>query len=181
MSQTDTPEPSMTPDAPGGVPSGAPGWMKLLLAVSLAINLAVAGMVAGVWLHVRADRHMAPPAQSREMLDRLGLGPLVRAFPPERRRELAQRLRAEAGDLRPGQGEIARDVAELVAALRAMPFEPGRVAQVLEAQEARLNERMARARALVLGEIARMNEAERRALADRLEAEFDRAMRRGRR
>ncbi|MEX0320218.1 MULTISPECIES: periplasmic heavy metal sensor [unclassified Ruegeria] len=131
-------------------------WPRILLGVSLALNLLVIGLVAGTVLRFRGDgRH--PPA----------FGPaLYRALPDADRKALHGELRGRHDGGSKSRGEDFRALAE---ALRAVPFEPGAVEAVIEAQ--------AQARAEVhkslnqawLARVSDMSDTERADYADRLE------------
>jgi hypothetical protein len=156
----------------------APGrWLKAALVVSLALNLAVAGIVAGALLGERRDARRPPPA---ELARELGLGPYTRALDIADRRALGaavrERVRAASGP-RAIRAEIRQDFAQVLAALRAEPFDPGRVAALIAAQGARAEARRELGAALLLERLAAMDAGARAAYADRLEAGLHRLAR----
>lgn len=153
----------------------APGrWLKAALVVSLALNLAVAGMIAGALLGERRDTRR-PPAT--EMARDLGLGPYTRALETEDRRALGDAVRARvraAGGPRAIRSEIRQGFAEVLDAIRAEPFDPDRVADLIAAQGARAEARRELGAALLVERLAGMDAARRAAYADRLEAGLQR-------
>jgi hypothetical protein len=155
-------------DAPD---SNAPGrWLKAALVASLALNLAVAGIVAGALLGERRDQRRLPPAEAAR---ELGLGPYTRALELADRRALGtavrERLRT-AGGPRAIRAEIRQDFAQVLAAIRADPFDADRVAALIAAQAARAEARRDLGAALLVERLAEMDAERRAAYADRLEA-----------
>lgn len=149
--------------------SGTPTWVKILLAVSLMLNMGIIGMMVGAGLRHQFDMRAAPPPPVRGAMNDLGFGPFIEAFPPERRRELGRKLRERAGSFTTNRAELRREVDDMLAALRAVPYDPQALQQLIDAQRARILERMSLGRDLLLEEIAAMNDAERAQFADRLE------------
>lgn len=150
-------------------------WPKVLLALSLTANLAVLGAVVGAHLRDGHDMGMMPPAD-RSMLRDTGVGPFFEALPRDVRARMGQALRARTGGLGPDRAALAQDFREMMAALRADPYDPARLETVLTAQQQRIQARVDADRAVLLDEIAAMNPADRAAFADRLEMGFRHAM-----
>jgi uncharacterized membrane protein len=150
------------PPPPGG-PSGTPRWVKLLLVVSLALNLAVAGLVAGVVL--KSGGGGPRGAQVRD----LGFGPFSEALGAEDREALRRGFMERAPNLRELRQTLREDGAEVLAALRAEPFDPARLAAVLAGQGERIAKRLALGQDLLAQRIAEMTPEARAAFADRLE------------
>ena len=137
-------------------------WGRVVLFASLAINLLVVGLLAGAMLrHGRSDGH--PPLRD------LGYGPFGAALSVEDRRELGRRMADRAGDLRTNRDDIRRQFAEMLAALRAKPFDGASLAALVAQQETKLAERKAIGQALLLERIAAMSDDERATFAGRLE------------
>ena len=137
-------------------PRRSPLWMRILLGVSLALNLAVVGLAVGASLRLIGPG--GPPPHS------FG-GALIRAMPAEDRKAIGRQARAHIGR----SGHKA-DSAQLIAALRATPYDQSVVVELLEAQAAG---RQAFAEALQtawLERVQAMTDAERMAFADGLEA-----------
>ncbi len=169
-------------DGNARVPGALRRWVPIALAVSLALNLLVAGMFLGVW--IKSPEKPAPGATNDARLLRddarllrdLGLGPFLSAFPPDSRRRVAQRIRAEVGSLADGRAALVRELKEMLDLMRADPFDPEALARVVEAQKQRLHQRADVGREVVLEAIIQMSPEERRAYADRLERALRRAL-----
>lgn len=136
-----------------------PRWVTLLLLLSLAANLAVLGLIGGAVIGVRdADEEAAR---------RLPF--LLRVMPETRHDEalaLMEESRAEREVLE--QARAAAE-AELLAAIRAEPFEPARLDTALAARTEATNERRGLVRAHMLELAGRMTPSERAEMADRME------------
>lgn len=144
----------------------SPLWMRVLLGVSLALNLAVIGLAAGAAL--RLFGHGGPPLPPESFG-----GAIYRALEPGDRRELSARVRATVEP----RNSRREDAASLVRALRAEPYDAAAVVAVLDAQSAaRLGWREA-LQVAWLDQVASMNASERKAYADRVEAEEQRRLR----
>lgn len=147
-------------------PKPGPGrWLKLALVLSLAANLLVVGLVAGVGLSRLHHRpHPHPPGG--ELID---YGPYARALSPEGRERLRAAFRAKRPEFRVNREALRAGFRELLAALRATPYDPARVAAALRAQQGRVEAQTALVRGLLLEHLAGLSDAERAAFADRLE------------
>lgn len=145
-------------------------WGRIVLIASLALNLLIVGLVAGALL-----RHHG--FDGRPPLRDLGYGPFGAALSPEDRHELGRRMGDRAGDLRNNRQDLRRQFAEMLAALRAQPFDAAALAALVEQQKIILAERQAIGQALLLERIAAMSDAERAAFADRLERTMRRVAR----
>ena len=159
----------MTDFSPSRPPSQPrPGFsrgLRWLLIVSLALNLLVAGLVVGA-----LARHGGPGGRPRPA--ELSLGPFARALEPEDRRAVLRSL-GDRPDLRPpGREERAAHFAEVVAALRAEPFDQPRAAAALAEQSERVAAVEQAVQEALLARLAAMTPAERAAFADRLLAEL---------
>jgi uncharacterized membrane protein len=144
--------------------SGTGRWMRVLLVVSLAANLAVVGVVAG-WALRHGGHHGHHPTR----LDMAG-GPLTRALSDEDRREIGQRMREvwrESGGNRAG---FRSSFDALVVDLRAVPFDPDRVAERMREQRQGFAARFEMGQDVLIAHLAAMSDADRAAYADRLEA-----------
>ncbi|WP_297771082.1 periplasmic heavy metal sensor [uncultured Roseovarius sp.] len=146
---------------------GTGRWMRVLLVVSLAVNLAVVGVVAG-WALRHGGHHGHHPSR----LDRSG-GPLTRALSEEDRRDVGQRMREvwrETGGRRAGMRE---SFDALVADLRAVPFDPARVAERMREQRQGFAARFEMGQEVLIEHLSDMSDAKRAAYADRLEAQIE--------
>ncbi|KNX42934.1 hypothetical protein ROTO_05810 [Roseovarius tolerans] len=142
-------------------------WMRVLLVVSLAVNLAVVGVVAG-WALRHGGHHGHHPSR----LDMAG-GPLTRALSDEDRRAIGQRMREvwrERGGNRAG---IRSSFDALVVDLRAVPFDPDRVAERMREQREGFAARFEMGQEVLIAHLAAMSDADRAAYADRLEARIE--------
>ncbi len=162
---TDTP-PHDTPHTP----NRARRWPKLLLAVSLTLNILVLAMVVGAHLRDGHDHHRMPP--DRKALRAGGLAPFFDALPRGARREMAEAFHASGHGGGPDRAALAADLRAFVAAVRAEPFDPVAAAEVLAAQAARVQTRIAAGQAILVDQLATMSPRDRAAFADRLERRF---------
>jgi uncharacterized membrane protein len=150
------------PDMPKTPPAPMRGWIKVLLFTSLAVNLAVAGLAIGAVL-----RHGDMMGHRADRAGQFG-GPYTSALSREDRRAIWQQMRSMHGEGRPDRASIRADFAAVVAALRADPYDPGQVRDIVGRQfEAGLALQQA-GQALLLDRIEAMSPAERAAFADRL-------------
>ncbi|SIO57302.1 Uncharacterized membrane protein [Rhodovulum sp. ES.010] len=138
-------------------------WVRIALVASLALNLLVLGMIGGAML---GHRHDGPRGASFGPGE---LGPYGRAFSAPDRDALRAALRAEAPRLRANREGVRAGFRDVLAALRAEPFDQARVEAALQAQQARLRDQMGLTRRLMLERVAAMSPEERSAFADRLE------------
>lgn len=133
-------------------------WMPVLLIASLALNLLIAGVVLGTALRFKgSDRAAIPP----------GFGPaLYYALPKSDRKS----LKGELSDLR-GKGSHRRkqDFGALSQALRAVPFDPTAVEDLLEKQAQATAELQTALHQQWLAQVTQMSAEERVKYADRLE------------
>jgi len=143
-------------------PAPMRGWIKVLLVTSLAVNLAVAGLAIGAVL-----RHGDMMGHRTDRASQFG-GPYTSALSREDRRAIWQQMRALHGERRPDRASIRAEFAAVVQALRADPYDPGLVRDIVERQfEAGIAWQQV-GQALLLERIAAMSPAERAAFADRL-------------
>lgn len=151
----------------GQGPAG-PAWLRVVLVLSLAANLAVAGGVIGALLGGRPGEDTAP----REIARELGLGPYLRALPEGERRALGRTVLREmrAGDAPPPRAALRESFAQVLAALRAEPFDGGRFAALLTAQTEAAERVRQAGQAALIERLDAMTPEARRAYADRLEA-----------
>ncbi len=143
-------------------------WMRWALGVSLALNLAVAGVVVGAVI-----RHDGPVPRDRMVRD-LGFGPFSDALSDADRKALRRAFFEQTPDFRKSREEIRADIASLLAVLRAEPFDASTLQDVISRQTARITDRQALGRTLILNRIQTMTPQERAAFADRLEEALSR-------
>ncbi len=108
---------------------------RIVLVASLALNLAVGGIVAG---SVVSGRLGKGPPRSFD----LGLGPIARALEPQERRAIGRNLRQNRAlrDL-----DLRGRVDEVIALLRAEPFDPQALEALMDQQAAEVAGFQARA------------------------------------
>lgn len=152
---TTEPTPSQPPRAPRG--------MRLLLAVSLALNLAVAGGV--VALAIKGP----PPPKRGDIVRDLGFGAFNEALDEKDRAALREGFHRKVPDLRKAKAAMRADIDDMLAVLRADPFDPAALDRALAGQRDRVMERVQLGQTLLRERLAAMTAAERAAFADRLE------------
>jgi len=147
--------------------TGSGRWLRLALFVSLALNLAVVGVVAGRFL---GD---GPPHRGPRGADEV-VAPYTRALEDHQRRALAGTLRQEVGK-RTGRGaELLADYRSAVTLLRAEPFDPAAMAEVLASQARHAATRQQAGQEVLTRFLSGLSPTERQAYADRLEAQIAR-------
>lgn len=155
-------------------------WVKVVLALSLTFNLLVVGLVVGAKFgddDRRPDRR--GHSESRTRLDP-ALGPFARALPEEERREAMRALEDRSGPMRPSRAELATQLADMLAVLRAEPYDADALRSIFAEQRAGWNARSDTGREIMLEKIEAMTLAERAEFADRIERGFRRAIDRSR-
>lgn len=148
-------------------------WMRIALVTSVAVNLAIAGVVVGALLGGGRDGGAPRPSA-------LGLGPFAEALSDEDRRAIMQDFRQEAGSFRENRAALRADFNRLLAALRADPYDPGTVRQIIDAQDRKLGERLDLGRRLLVDRLDAMTPEARAAYATRLEDSLQRRVMRRR-
>lgn len=145
------------------LPASRPSRLwRIVLVVSLALNLAIAGIVVGAVVSGRAGDG---PPRSFE----LGIGPMARALEPQERRAIGRALRQD----RSLRGVDFRGrVNDMIAALRAEPFDPEALRALMEEQSASIAGIQAKAQDATLSQIIAMTPDRRRAFADQVAEEL---------
>lgn len=170
---------------------GRPGRiLRLALVASLAVNLLVGGVVVGKVVthgfervsdrrdgtHMgRKDSRTEAERDDDRSLRAIGNLPFVMALPRESRAELADALRREAGPLEANRARLRARFEDVLAVLRAEPFDPDALRDLLGQQRAALFERQQFGETLLIDHLSGMSAEARAAYADRL----DRSLRRG--
>jgi hypothetical protein len=137
--------------------------VRVLLLASLALNLLVAGLVLGDAL---AGGGPGGPPRRVEM----SLGPLARALDEDDRRAILEDLRGRPEFAR--RGPRGADLAPILAALRAEPFDPDRARAAFAEQARVVAAAQGAAQEALLARLAAMSPEARAAVADRLEGGF---------
>lgn len=141
-------------------------WMPIVLVVSLALNLLIVGMAAGTALRLKdGDRAKAPPGFASA---------LYRALPKEDRKAMREEL---SGLHKKGSKHRKQDFQALSQALRAVPFDPAAVENLLQQQVQSMADLQAALQTQWLTRVTEMSDQERQAYADRLEDVVDRGPR----
>lgn len=145
----------------------APRWMKVVLVISLAVNLAVAGVVVGAAL-----RHgpWGGGGHHRVAAERIGSA-YVRALSREDRRAIWRAMHAQDGpEASPRRSERVRaEIAPMLRALRATPYDPQAVREIMERQMQAGRARQKAGQRHIQERLAEMTAQERAAYADRLQ------------
>lgn len=165
----------MTDLPPAASPRSAGRGLKLLLAVSLALNLAVAGTVAGFALRGHDPDHR-PPAAVRDF----SFGPFTEALTRDQRRAMLRGFAEQGPGLREMRSQMRADLATVLAALRATPFDAEAFRTAVESQHARITARAGAGRDALVGLVLQMSDPERAAFVARLEQALERGGRKGR-
>jgi uncharacterized membrane protein len=156
----------MTPSDPVAPRS----WLRWALVLSLGLNLLVAGLLAGAWL-----RGGPPGERFRDP----GFGPFAAALSDDDRRALRRAFVRHMPEMRENRMALRADMQDVLAALRADPFDAAALDAAMDAAMSRLAGRIAVGQDLLAERIAAMDPAERAAFADRLEAALQRGPRHG--
>lgn len=167
MTTTTTPAGSDTPDA--ARPGGCPRWMKFALIGSVAVNLAIAGLFIG---NAVRDK---PGAR--------GIGNqvewIIRMVPDHRRDFTKAHFVDIRDDLRVSRKRRDAHLDEIVALIRAEPFDAETLTGALEIRRQSSTARRLLVHDRLVALLSAFTEAERAVFAERLEANL--AKRRARR
>lgn len=158
---------------PDPMPAGArraPRWMKIALVLSVAFNLAILGLIAGAVA-------FGPRSGHGFTVREVGFGPFDRALSPRDREALREQFQDRMGGRWTEMKAIRQDFQDLVAALRAQPFQPDALWSLAAQQEHRLTERLKLGQSLLIERVIAMSQEERLRFADRLEEEMSRGPR----
>ena len=151
-------------DTPNPPPPRAGRGLRIALIASLAVNLLVVGLVIGV-----AANRNDPRQTGRVPPELLNYGPLMKVLDEDNRARLAQSLHAQRHEIREARRAVRRGFADLVEALRAQPFDPDAVEQIMAAQQVRVSGQVDKVRAQLIRQLSEMSPDDRAALADRMQ------------
>jgi len=140
-------------------------WSRVVLVVSLALNLAVIGTVAGALLRWDAGVDRARAMQVRDF----GFGPFVGALETKDRRDVGRMFIRSAGDPREARAEVKAMFAQMIATLKAEPFDRQAFETLLLQQQQKFSSRQEIGAQIVVDQIAQMSAPDRAAYATRLE------------
>lgn len=140
-------------------------WVKLMLGLSLALNLAIAGFVLGAVI-----RHGGPGHHGRDVPGMRAFGaPYMLALPRDDRRAVLAGMKQHAGRDIPDRAARRAMFAEVVDALRGVPFDPATLRAAVARQSATAVAAQAAAQEAWLEVVSAMSDAERRAYAAEVE------------
>lgn len=146
-------------------------WARILLVASLALNLLVAGIVAGAVLSGGGKDRGGERRAERS----LPIGPYSRAFSKDDRAELRRAFEERKpwfDDRRDAMRGFAQELAQVV---RAAPFDPAALRDVLDRQSALQSAIRSEGHSILTERLTAMTDAQRQTFADRIE----RGLRRG--
>ncbi len=134
---------------------------RIILVLSLALNVAVIGGAVG--MAVTGGGHKGAP--QRVMFD---FGPISRVLDPADRRAIGEAMR-KGGAPPPSRDEFVGKIKELADGLRADPFDPETVGDIIASFRVRSERVQQQAQSAFLDRLTKMTPQGRAALADRLE------------
>lgn len=146
---------------PPQAPAKTSKKLRWALAVSVALNLGVAGMVIGARFHDGGMRG----GFARE----LNFGAFTEALSPQDRDALRAAFLAKAPELRAARRQMRADMAAVLTALRADPFDAGALKSALDVQNQRLASQLDLGQGLLQDFLLTLTPEARLAFADRLE------------
>ncbi len=146
--------------------SDCPRWIKIALAVSLAINLLIIGIAGG--MAARFGGSDGPPRMSDSG------GAYTRALTPKDRREIGKDLGQQFQEMRKGRAIVQEQYREMLAVLKAEPFDRGAAEDVLQRQSGIADQRRKVSERALLDRFEAMTPAERAAFVVRLEQGIER-------
>jgi uncharacterized membrane protein len=137
--------------------------LRIALAVSVALNLGILGMLAGAYFN-----HGDSGGRGGDFRD-IGFGPFTEALSREDRDALRKAFIAKMPDIREARRAMRQNQQDLLAALRAEPFDQSQLETVLAAQSDRAGAQLATGQALLKDLLIQMSPEARLGFADRLE------------
>lgn len=135
--------------------------LRIVLAISVALNLLVAGLAIGAAFHGGPNRDQ----MSRD----LGFGPFSEALDMNQRHALRESLLQKSPQIRGAMQQRRADLAQLLSALRAEPFDAAAMNSALETIRTRLADQLALGKNALADVLIAMPPAQRLEFAERLE------------
>jgi uncharacterized membrane protein len=135
--------------------------LRIALAVSVALNLLVLGLGVGAMWH--------GPSGRDQMTRDLAFGPFSQALNPNERRLLRDGLLQKSPQIRMAMQQQRSDMAGLLVALRAQPFDAAALNQALESMRGRMEAQLRLGHQSLSDLLTSMSDQDRAAFADRLE------------
>jgi uncharacterized membrane protein len=143
------------------------GWpLRIVLILSLGLNLLIVGLVIGFLTIGKGERRVPPPRDAA--------APYTRSLEPDQQRALLRTMRGEYEGKRFRPGDLVKEYRQAVSLLRADPFDASSFEALLVEQAGRAQERLSTGQRALARHVADMSSDDRRAYADRLEAELNR-------
>lgn len=152
--------------------------VRIALFVSLAFNLLILGLVGGAVFDNRGN--IGPRADLGPAME-AGMVPFGQAMTKPQRREFVGELEKRNGDLRANRGRVREQMATLIGAISAVPFDPDALEQAFFLAQQTLGERQRISAEVLVERIAAMSDDERAAFVERLEKSLRRVRQDGRR
>lgn len=142
-------------------------WKRYLLPVSLAINLGVAGVIGGAMVGGHGPGHHQP------MLRDIGFGQFSEAMTRPQRDALRDAFVRRTPGLGADLLQMRAESGAILLALRGDPFVPSDLGKAIQAQNARLEQRLQVGQTLFEDFIVSMTAEDRLAFADRLQERME--------
>ena len=156
----------MDDNAPNQPKTATALWVKVILGVSLALNLAIAGVIIGAF--ARSD---GVGARAGAAPDIAAFGaPYMRALSKSQRRDIARQIRDDLGSDLPDRRARRDMFREVLASLRAEPFDEARLIAATTVQADTAVAVQNAARQAWIGKVSKMSAEERSHYADAVEA-----------
>ena len=139
-------------------------WLYPLLFLSLAGNLLIVGVVVG-WMASPNGKQRSDFGPARGLVGE----PFVRALPTDQRRALMRDVLKEAPQIRESRDSLKARFEAFLTAIRAEPFDPERVAELMAEQRDVAVKRQDIGQRFLLERFTAMSQQERNDYADALE------------
>ncbi len=148
-------------------------WMRVLLVVSLGVNLLVAGMVAGAYFGGGSEKRSGANG-----LRNSWVGPYGRALSKEDRAEMRKSFEGRKPWFDERRGRMRGFGNEMANAVRAEPFDPAVVNDILQRQRSLQSAIQAEGQSMLVDRLTAMTAEQRAAFAENLEKGLRRGKRR---
>lgn len=139
-------------------------WTRILLVVSLGINLLIAGAVVGAYVTGGGERRAGNDGPRDNWA-----GPYGRALSKEDRAEMRKSFEGRRSWFRDTRRQMRGFGTEMAAAVRAEPFDPSVVKDILDRQRAVQSSVHGEGQALLIERLTDMSPDQRAAFAEKLE------------
>ena len=146
-------------------PKRAHNIWKIIFTISLALNIAVLGAIGGA--AVRFSK--SPIASEGHLKERQIRSIYIRALSKEQRRELGRKMRDQEENNQDSRAMIAAGFQEAIRILRSENFNKEAFEAVAQGHSKISNDRLKKARSILISHITYMNFDQRLAYADRIE------------